>query len=956
MAFFTGTAANDSIIGGASADLLNALSGNDTLDGAGGNDTLVGGGGDDLFIVGTGGSDVIVDASGVDTVSAATTTTNNLIDLNKNSLSIGSSTVLLGPEGSTTLQPIDLFLLHDISGSFSDDQRTVASLAPSLVSAVTALQPDATFGLGSFSDIPVTPFGSTGDVTFAINSPLSASSTTFTRAVSSLSIKSGGDTPEAQLSALLMTARNASTIGFRSDSARVVVLTTDAPYHLAGDGVSGGITTVNNGDGVADGSPAGTGEDYPTVGQLRTALLAANIIPVFAVTSDVVSTYQSLVTSLGFGTVVTLSSDSSNIITAIQTALTTTTSTIVESAVSGSGNDTIIGNESANALSGGAGNDTISGDVGNDTLTGSGGNDTLNGGTGIDVAVYQGTSADYTVTRLTGLTDAYVVSHNSGGADGTDTIIGIETLVFSNGSNAPTDLIAVPVTPTVTSGGILYDGNSDDDALVAETGGADTLRGFAGNDFLNGQDGNDTLDGGTGNDTLIGGSGNDSLSGGVGADRLDGGIGDDILRGGLGADSLAGGSGNDSLFGGDGLDTLRGDAGNDTLDGGTHNDSLEGGSGNDSLFGDAGNDILRGGDGNDTINGGTGDDSLFGGTGADLFIFNAAQAEGNDTISGFSIENDLIRIDNPIVTSRQDLFDEFVTEDLNGNVVIALGNGGSAATVTLVGVDLTSFSESLITGLSSSGSSDLSTTGERYEGTTDNDVLGVEASGNDYLRGYQGNDSLNGGDGNDRLMGDTGNDTLVGGSGTDRLVGGAGEDSLDGGIGNDSLRGGLGNDTLRGGAGDDDLFGGDQADVINGDAGNDTLLGAKGFDSLTGGSGNDSLRGGMGNDTLNGGEGNDALRGDALDDLITTGTGNDTVYFAVADGGIDRVTDFSIDSDRIVIERGSTSLTVDQVFDNYVTADANGNVVIMINSSTQLNLVGITVDSFSQSLGLLTVV
>ena len=66
-------------------------------------------------------------------------------------------------------------------------------------------------------------------------------------------------------------------------------------------------------------------EDYPSIMQLRTALLAANIVPIFAVTADVRPFYESLVATFGFGSVVTLTSNSSNLVTAIIDGLETTT-------------------------------------------------------------------------------------------------------------------------------------------------------------------------------------------------------------------------------------------------------------------------------------------------------------------------------------------------------------------------------------------------------------------------------------------------------------------------------------------------------------------------------------------------------------------------------------------------------------------------------------------------------
>ncbi len=58
--------------------------------------------------------------------------------------------------------------------------------------------------------------------------------------------------------------------------------------------------------------------------------------------------------------------------------------TVIERAISGGGNDTLIGNPSNNVLNGGPGNDSLEGREGNDLLVGGGGTDTLHGGSGRD--------------------------------------------------------------------------------------------------------------------------------------------------------------------------------------------------------------------------------------------------------------------------------------------------------------------------------------------------------------------------------------------------------------------------------------------------------------------------------------------------------------------------------------------------------------------------------------------
>ncbi|WP_236037641.1 calcium-binding protein [Belnapia arida] len=62
----------------------------------------------------------------------------------------------------------------------------------------------------------------------------------------------------------------------------------------------------------------------------------------------------------------------------------------IEGAKTGTGNDTIIGNDDGNQLDAGAGNDDISGGAGNDTIVGGSGGDVLTGGDGANTFVFAG--------------------------------------------------------------------------------------------------------------------------------------------------------------------------------------------------------------------------------------------------------------------------------------------------------------------------------------------------------------------------------------------------------------------------------------------------------------------------------------------------------------------------------------------------------------------------------------
>ena len=232
---------------------------------------------------------------------------------------------------------LDLFLNLDLSGSFNDDLPVLRnSVVPALINNFCKL-PNNRCGVSSFVDKPVSPFGVTNfDYVYKTDLLLTSDTSLVQSTVNRLSIRHGGDLSEGQLESLLQIGVRADEIGFRDDAFKVVVLTTDAAFHKAGDGASSagdpdgngirGIQKPNNGDAVLDiGSfGPGTGEDYPSIAQAKAALTGAKgtgIVPIFAVTSDVISTYQSLVNELGFGTVVELNFNSSNLVDAIKTGL-----------------------------------------------------------------------------------------------------------------------------------------------------------------------------------------------------------------------------------------------------------------------------------------------------------------------------------------------------------------------------------------------------------------------------------------------------------------------------------------------------------------------------------------------------------------------------------------------------------------------------------------------------------
>ncbi len=230
--------------------------------------------------------------------------------------------------------------------------------------------------------------------------------------------------------------------------------------------------------------------------------------------------------------------------------LQTDTLVSVENINASLGNDTVIGDGSANWLNGQAGDDWLEGAGGADTMLGGDGNDT------------------------------YVVTSSADSLTETGTV----------GSQADTVRSAV----TWTLGANL-------ERLVLTGSGAINGTGNGLANLLSGNGAGNLLNGGAGNDTLVGGLGNDTYVVNVAGDRIvEGGPGDtDTVQSsvtwtlGLQLENLTllgstaiNGSGNTSnnvLTGNTGANTLNGAAGNDTLDGKAGLDTLTGGAGLDTF-------------------------------------------------------------------------------------------------------------------------------------------------------------------------------------------------------------------------------------------------------------------------------------------------------------------------------------------------------------------------------------
>lgn len=200
------------------------------------------------------------------------------------------------------------------------------------------------------------------------------------------------------------------------------------------------------------------------------------------------------------------------------------------------------------------------------------------------------------------------------------------------------------------------------------------------------------------------------------------------------------------------------------------------------------------------------------------------------------------------------------------------------------------------------------------------DTVDIDGDGLELLRGQF--ISLNSGDDvftgtifdstgwDNQVNGNRGDDNITGNSGRDMLRGGKDADEIDGGF--------SGDDWMRGDNGDDLLQGSTQGlNVIRGGRDDDTIIGGNERDLLVGDTGQDVLTGKLGCDLF-------VLRTEATSDGVPN--------LATNVNEADRITDFDLTEDYLVLPKVSSLSKIGIPFENgvlYVTVtDDDDNIFI----------------------------
>ncbi|XP_064646617.1 integrin beta pat-3-like [Lineus longissimus] len=233
--------------------------------------------------------------------------------------------------------PTDLYYLMDLSMSMLDDKKKLAGLGTLLAERMSGITENFRLGFGSFVDKRVSPFNS--DVAnflkvtpscrstkcvepygFRNHLSLTENTTLFSDQVKAARVAPNLDSPEGGFDAM-MQAVVCDDIGWRETARKILVLSTDETWHMAGDGKLAGIVTPHDGKCHLDETgfyTESTTMDYPSIGQLSAAIHENNVNVIFAVTKYRLPLYKELSALIEGSTSGELADDSSNVVDLVQ--------------------------------------------------------------------------------------------------------------------------------------------------------------------------------------------------------------------------------------------------------------------------------------------------------------------------------------------------------------------------------------------------------------------------------------------------------------------------------------------------------------------------------------------------------------------------------------------------------------------------------------------------------------
>ncbi|XP_045617424.1 integrin beta-PS [Procambarus clarkii] len=227
--------------------------------------------------------------------------------------------------------PVDLYYLMDLSKSMEDDKESLSKLGAQLAEEMQKITKNFKLGFGSFVDKVVMPYVSTvperlqapctncaSPYGFRNALPLTTNAEAFAREVQDAPVSGNLDAPEGGFDAIMQAIVCQKHINWRQEARRLLVFSTDAGFHYAGDGKLGGIVKPNDGECHMDLKGEyythSTLQDYPSVSQINQVTKEHKMNLIFAVTEEQSSVYSRLSQMIEGSSQGELTANSSNVV------------------------------------------------------------------------------------------------------------------------------------------------------------------------------------------------------------------------------------------------------------------------------------------------------------------------------------------------------------------------------------------------------------------------------------------------------------------------------------------------------------------------------------------------------------------------------------------------------------------------------------------------------------------
>ncbi|XP_050510420.1 integrin beta-PS isoform X2 [Diabrotica virgifera virgifera] len=212
--------------------------------------------------------------------------------------------------------PVDLYYLMDLSKSMESYKTKLAELGNELAKQMRIITTKFRLGFGSFIDKRDLPYVSTvpsrllspcetdGKIKQKCASPysfkhvvsLTKDDQKFVEEVKSANVSGNLDSPEGGLDALMQVMVCKNKIGWRDQARHLLIFSTDAEFHIAGDGKLGGVIEPNPGTCYSSDDEFLI-YDYPSVSHINYVAQQNKVNIIFAIVkkgSGIKASYQQL--------------------------------------------------------------------------------------------------------------------------------------------------------------------------------------------------------------------------------------------------------------------------------------------------------------------------------------------------------------------------------------------------------------------------------------------------------------------------------------------------------------------------------------------------------------------------------------------------------------------------------------------------------------------------------------